>query len=89
MNLATALNDNSEELSGDDPMAAYAEASADFAAMATLPDGFEDDEQGDNDDEPEQGKRSISLSPRSILPQYSTGCTMALPFVNLKLRVAF
>lgn len=43
-----------EELSGGDPMAAYAEASADFAAMATLPDGFEDDEQGDNDDEPEQ-----------------------------------
>ena len=64
-------------------MAAYAEASADFAAMATLPDGFEDDEQGDNDDEPEQGKRSISLSPRSILPQYSTGCPMVVLYLLL------
>ena len=50
-----------EELSVDDPMAAYAEASADFAAMATLPDGFEE-EQGDDDDEPAQGNRSIPMS---------------------------
>ena len=36
--------DNPDVMSGEDSMAAYAEASADFAAMATLPDGFEDDD---------------------------------------------
>lgn len=54
----------SPESNADDPMAAYAEASANFAALATYPDGFEE-EAGDND-VPVQGIRSISLSqPRS------------------------
>ena len=45
--------DNPDVMNGEDSMAAYAEASSDFAAMATLPDGFEDDDvetvqQGNN-----------------------------------------
>ena len=51
-------------------MAAYAEASANFAALATHPDGFE--EEAGDDDVPVQGIRSISLSrnpPQNFLTQ--------------------
>ena len=59
---------------GEDPMVDYAEASSDFAALATLPDGFEDEQHDDDGDEHVQGMRTNSLS----LSSYSNFVTKTL-----------
>ena len=73
--------DNPDVMSGEYSMAAYAEASADFAAMATLPDGFEDD---DDVETVQQGNNSIF----SLSLHFKLKSPFQLYPFHLKLRAA-